>query len=81
VGKKTKISGQAGAVGKNAHVHDNTFNQVIINQSAPVTYTAWKSLKRLATDLAKHLRFIIPHWFMTNSDTVLRQSLMLKWLC
>jgi tetratricopeptide (TPR) repeat protein len=29
VGKKTKISGQAGAVGDNAHVHDNTFNQTV----------------------------------------------------
>jgi tetratricopeptide (TPR) repeat protein len=29
MGKKTKVSGQAGAVGKNAHVHNNTFNQTV----------------------------------------------------
>jgi tetratricopeptide (TPR) repeat protein len=44
MGKKTKISGQAGAAGDNAHVHDNTFNQTVINQAAPITYTALHQL-------------------------------------
>jgi tetratricopeptide (TPR) repeat protein len=44
MGKKTKISRQADAAGKSAHVHSSTFNQISINQAAPVTYTALHQL-------------------------------------
>ena len=48
MGDAYKISGQAGAVGPNAHAHDNTFNQLVnqINQSIDLSALA-KELSEL----------------------------------
>jgi hypothetical protein len=48
MGDKYEISGQSGAVGPNAHAHDNTFNQLVnqINQSIDLSALA-KELSEL----------------------------------